>query len=347
MSVSNTRFRDPNSVHHLVSRIAHRVFFLKEEERNDFIGMMRRAAEFCGIRLIGWCVMTNHFHILAYLPFPEFVDDDEVRRRYIALKGKGAVLPHDREELNKLRARMYSIGEYMKILKQWFTQEYNRRNSHVGTLWETAYHDQPVKQNYKDLVCALAYIHLNPIRASVSSKFDDYAWSSFSAAVKGDALAIKGLRFVYGEDESLAAIFATHRCVMNDLLEGEKRRRAEAIARKRAAGYRAPSDPLTDEAYVAQAAAHLEKVIAAGIELAEQRTTYRKSAAKREKIERQIVDVIRSRPKASILEVANSLAIPQATVYCYVADLKKRGVLTRENRGGAWQIVELQISGQT
>ena len=65
MANSNYRTKDHDTVHHLVSRIAHRVYFLKDEERNDFIEMMRRTAEFCGIELIGWCIMTNHFHILA------------------------------------------------------------------------------------------------------------------------------------------------------------------------------------------------------------------------------------------------------------------------------------------
>ena len=68
MGFSNFRKREPFTVHHIMNRIAHRVFFLRDEERNDFIEMMRRVAEFTGIQLLGWCVMNNHFHILAYLP---------------------------------------------------------------------------------------------------------------------------------------------------------------------------------------------------------------------------------------------------------------------------------------
>ena len=57
MAASNHRINDYGTVHHLTSRIAHRVYFLKEEERNDFIEIMLRVAEFCGIELIGWCIM--------------------------------------------------------------------------------------------------------------------------------------------------------------------------------------------------------------------------------------------------------------------------------------------------
>ena len=87
MAVSNNRVKERNTVHHLISRIAHRVYFLKDEECQDFLSMMFRVAEFCGIRLLGWCIMTNHFHVLAYLPEKEELDEKEVVRRYGVLKG--------------------------------------------------------------------------------------------------------------------------------------------------------------------------------------------------------------------------------------------------------------------
>ena len=37
MANSNNRVKDYNTVHHLVSRIAHRVYFLKNDERMDFL----------------------------------------------------------------------------------------------------------------------------------------------------------------------------------------------------------------------------------------------------------------------------------------------------------------------
>ena len=88
MGVSNFRIRETATVHHILNRIAHRVFFLRDEERNDFIEMMRRVAEFSGVKLLGWCVMTNHFHILAFLPEREEVDAAEVVRRVALLKGE-------------------------------------------------------------------------------------------------------------------------------------------------------------------------------------------------------------------------------------------------------------------
>lgn len=332
MSVSNNRFQEPDSVHHLVSRIAHRVFFMKDDECNDFVSMMRRVAAFGGIKLLGWCIMTNHFHILVHLPVrPEVIDEDEILRRVKILKGgagadqlagelarlraQGANDEADKI-LDRLRARMYDLGEFMKTLKQWFTQEYNGRYSHVGTLWESAYHDKGVAMKVSDMAKVLAYIHLNPVRAAITPGFAEYPWSSLTAARKGDAEAIAGLKFVYDSEEASAEELIDAHCeLMAKLLEELKRKRAEEIARKRAAGYEVPTDALTSEAYVAQAAAHLEKVIAAGVEIKEEARRYAKSTAKREALEARLRELKSANPDISIDELVAALGISRASVY--------------------------------
>ena len=44
MGNSNFRIKECQTVHHVMNRIAHQVFFLKDEERNDFAAMMKRSA---------------------------------------------------------------------------------------------------------------------------------------------------------------------------------------------------------------------------------------------------------------------------------------------------------------
>ena len=305
---------------------------MKDDERNDFVSMMRRVAAFGGIRLLGWCIMTNHFHILAHLPVrPSVIDEDEVLRRVKILKGSAGAdrlageLARLRAQgaedeaartLDRLRARMYDLGEFMKTLKQWFTQEYNARYSHVGTLWESAYHDNGVTMKVSDMASVLAYIHLNPIRAAITTGFAEYPWSSLTAARKGDAEAIAGLRFAYDSEDASADELIDAQCeLMEKHLEEIKRKRAEEIARKRAAGYEVPADALTNEAYVAQAAAHLEKVIAAGIEIKEEARRYQKSAAKREALEVRLRELKSSNPDISMAELVATLGVSRASVY--------------------------------
>ncbi len=366
MGFSNFRKRDPFTVHHIVNRIAHRVFFLRDEERNDFIEMMRRVADFTGIQLLGWCVMSNHFHILAYLPERKEVDETEIVRRVGVLKGtKGveallAKLAELRrlavgaeEQVNRLleryRRRMFDMGSFMKILKQWFTEEYNRRSAHVGTLWESTYIDRAVALKSADMSNVLAYICLNPIRGGLCAGYDEYAWSSLCAATRGDPLAINGLKFVYGEEKNVAEMVEALHCQMDAVLEVEKRRWAQEVARRRAAGYPVPENPLTDEAYVAQAAAHVEEVVRAGTAFHEQTLVYQKSEEKRLSAERLIIEAMRRQPKASPWALAKCVGLSPSTTYVYVRDLVAKKIVNRETRTAAWRIDERRLPelGQT
>ena len=360
MGVSNFRIRETSTVHHILNRIAHRVFFLRDEERNDFIEMMRRAAEFVGIKLLGWCVMTNHFHILAFLPEREELGEEEIIRRVGILKGERmaaalqASLAKLRQKpdgdakaqglLDGYRRRMYDVGSFMKILKQWFTEEYNRRTAHVGTLWESAYIDRAVAPQTSNMAKVLAYICLNPIRGGLCTGYDEYAWSSLCAVSRGDRLAIDGLRFLYGEDASVEEMKEALCRQMDAMLDAEKRQWALEVARRRAAGYPVPENPLTDEAYVAQAAAHLEEAIRAGTALHEQAYVYQKCEEKRKDIQRRIVEEIRKMPMVSAHGLARRVGVSATTAYGYVRDLVARGVLKRESRMDGWTIVESEFT---
>ena len=360
MSNSSHRIKDYNTVHHITSRIAHKVRFLQDDDvRNDLIEIIRRAADFTGVKLLGWCVMINHFHILAFLPPPIELSEYEIIRRYGVLKGmvaagnlevklanlrlNGENGNEEAEEcLASIRKRMYSVASFMKIVKQWFTEEYNRRNSHQGTLWEGVYHDRVIACNHKDIVKCLGYIHLNPIRAAACATFDGYTWSSYSAFKKGDSVAIDGMRFVYGiegESErelSLDMISSMHEALLEVLLEEHKRRMAEEIARKRAAGQNPPLDPLTTEAMLAQAAAHLEEVNRARVELHEERKRASSIKEKHGTLERQIIALVDEYPGIKTEQLITLLGVSKSGLYRHLSNLRERGVLVREGKGSGW-----------
>lgn len=313
MSASNRRIKEYNTVHHLTSRIAHRVYFLEEEERNEFMGMMIRSAKFVGIELLGWCIMGNHFHILAYLPEPKEISDEEVKSRY-RMVGRSNELA----SIKSLRAQMYDIGSFMKRLKQWFTAVYNHRHKHVGTLWEAKYGDRVigVLESEKTRDC-LAYIHLNPIRAAVTDDFFGYSWSSLSAIKRGDEMAINGMRLVYGDEMSDEEILTSHKMRMNRMLESLKEQRAVEIARKRAAGYEVPVDPLTSEAMIAQAVAQINEVTKALVEIREEEEISSREKRRDKRIE-AIKALLKQDPQISAETIATRMGIPQSSVYRYL-----------------------------
>ena len=58
------RVVEQNRCYHLVSRLAHRAFFLDDEEKKDrAVALMRRVEEFSGVVVLAYAFMSNHFHI--------------------------------------------------------------------------------------------------------------------------------------------------------------------------------------------------------------------------------------------------------------------------------------------
>lgn len=64
-----------------MSRLAHRAFFLTGEERTRAVALMRRVEEFCGVLVLAYAFMDNHFHIYIYVPDAEEIGEDELLRR--------------------------------------------------------------------------------------------------------------------------------------------------------------------------------------------------------------------------------------------------------------------------
>ena len=78
------RINLPNRCYHLVSRVAHRAYFLDGDERTRLVDFVRRVAEFSGVKLLAYCVMSNHFHVFVYIGRPEPLSDAEIVRRISA-----------------------------------------------------------------------------------------------------------------------------------------------------------------------------------------------------------------------------------------------------------------------
>ena len=68
-----TRFLSPSaeissSLYHCISRVVDRQFVLGREEKDMFVRMMREYETFCGVRVLSYCIMSNHFHLLVEVP---------------------------------------------------------------------------------------------------------------------------------------------------------------------------------------------------------------------------------------------------------------------------------------
>jgi len=114
MGMRKLRENRHNRVYHLISRIAHRAFYLDADERDRFIDVMKRSAAFSGVRLLAWCVMTNHVHVLVFVPEPEKLSDDDILARMRTLYRKSRFV--ELRDMLGIASRSYFTLHYLSPL---------------------------------------------------------------------------------------------------------------------------------------------------------------------------------------------------------------------------------------
>jgi len=65
----------------------------------------------------------------------------------------------------------------MKEIKQGFSRYYNKRHNRRGFFWADRYKSVIVEEG-ETLINCLAYVDLNPVRAGIVKRPDDYRWNS-------------------------------------------------------------------------------------------------------------------------------------------------------------------------
>ncbi len=116
----------------------------------SYLGLLSEGAQFYGVEVHAWVLMTNHVHILA--------------------------TPTSDRSISKL---MQHVGSH-------YTRYFNRLYNRSGTLWEGRFKSCLVDEEVYFLVCQ-RYIELNPVRAQMVAEPGDYPWSSYRTNALGEA----------------------------------------------------------------------------------------------------------------------------------------------------------------
>ncbi len=204
------------SVYHCVSRTVNKEFWWDEPAKEVLRRQIRKVAAFCGVDILAYCLMSNHFHILVRVVTgrSSSLTNEELLerlRRYYNNPEDELVLERlqsdllSEEEMKReatrkmLLARMDDLSNFMKILKQRFSIWYNRRHHRIGPHWCDRFQSVLVEDSRSALRAVAGYIALNPVRAGICRDPKDYRHSSYTEALVGDAEALRGLLAITGE----------------------------------------------------------------------------------------------------------------------------------------------------
>ncbi len=170
-------------VYHVMSRTALDGFPFKAIEKDYFLKVVKRLSKVYLTEILGLCCMGNHFHLLVkMLPDTNFTDK-QIRKKFAFYYGKDRVLEDD--QIPYYRSRWSSLSELVKEIKLGFTRFYNRRHNRRGFLWGDRFKSVIVEKG-ETLINCLAYIDLNPVRAGIVEKPEDYRWNSIGYHVQTD-----------------------------------------------------------------------------------------------------------------------------------------------------------------
>jgi hypothetical protein len=200
------------AIYHCISRVVGGERLLDDPAKEVLRRQMWELADFCGLDLLTYTLLSNHFHLLALVPQTTELTDAELVRRYRLrhppanrrqirfLDGLVTMLeqngPAAQQWRQQQRAMMGDLSQYMKLLKQGFTTWYNDRHERFGTLWAERFQSELVEASRAGVVAA--YLDLNSVRAGLARDPKDYRFCGYAEAVAGNPRAQRGLAYVLG-----------------------------------------------------------------------------------------------------------------------------------------------------
>ena len=148
------RIQYPNAMYHAMNRgLGRQRIFLFDDDYGVFLETIKETSWIFDIRVIAYCLMSNHYHLLIQTP-------------------KG------------------NLSRAMRHLNGVYTQRFNRLHKTDGPLFRGRYKAILVQED-EYLTHLIRYIHLNPLQANLTDDLSKYPHTSHQAYLKGKDQEVK------------------------------------------------------------------------------------------------------------------------------------------------------------
>jgi putative transposase len=181
--IARLKVRGEPAVYHVISRTTLEGFVLGDVEKEHLLGVIKRLSGFYFAEVLGFCLMGNHFHLVVRMYPDSNYSEEEVRERYDRRYGEEKAAALGDRQMRDLGKKMADLSEYIKEVKQDFSRYYNKVHRKKGYFWSERF-KSVIVENGETLVNCLAYIDLNPVRAGLVKRPEDYRWCSLGYHVQ-------------------------------------------------------------------------------------------------------------------------------------------------------------------
>jgi REP element-mobilizing transposase RayT len=149
------RKQSPTGMYHVVFRgINRQLVFEEDEDYERFLEILsgcKGAGAQGGYRLLGYCLMGNHIHLL------------------VGCDG-------------------HPPGDILKRIAIRYVSRFNKKYGRFGHLFQGRYMSEPIKDDAQ-LLAVLRYIHQNPVKAGLCKRPQEYRFSSWAGYANGSGIA--------------------------------------------------------------------------------------------------------------------------------------------------------------
>ena len=142
MSRTSRNYIKTSFFHVITQGINKSYIFERAEDIKYYIKIMYQLTQEQKIKIIGYCIMSNHAHMLI-----------------------------ETEEINEL-------SKYMQRLNTKYGKYYNKKYNRVGYVFRDRYRAQGIYTE-KYLYNCLRYIYNNPVKAGICKNAEDYPYSNY------------------------------------------------------------------------------------------------------------------------------------------------------------------------
>lgn len=129
-------------IHNMVQGINKEYIFQCETEKYKYIELMKKYSQKYQVSIIAYCVMDNHAHILTF------------------------------------SENIQNISLFMKETNTEYAIYYNKTKNRVGYVFRNRFSSKSI-YNQEYLLKCIKYIHMNPVKAGITKKEEDYKFSSY------------------------------------------------------------------------------------------------------------------------------------------------------------------------
>ena len=158
------RMNFQTSFFHVITQgINKEYIFNKKEYIEEYIRLIKQFKREYNVSVLAYCIMNNHAHLLLYVK------------------------------------KIDEMTKFMHKIDGLYAQYYNKAEHRVGIVFRNRYVSEPIyTEEY--LAKCIKYIHMNPVKAKIVNKCEDYKYSTFKEYYNGSIDEFQILINIFGKN---------------------------------------------------------------------------------------------------------------------------------------------------